>query len=722
MVFNPIIDISYIISGGLFLFVYTAYTYWKISSNLKVPKRILLLSCRLLAISGLIIVLLQPSKQLKSQLPKIEQKTAILLDSSLSMKQTDAEGQRRFDYARNLIKDNIDKDAVDIYQFSTSTNKISFEDLDSLEPNKPDTRFHKSFGHLISQYTEYSLKQIILLSDGHDFDGISPQRTADLVKNGHASIYALPIGGEGAVRDLSVLLSASQDFTFINQKVQLTADIRALGCQFSDINIELWKEGEKVATQKLTIEDKKEYSVNFTDTNLKPGCYEYEIRTTVLDAEVDKENNKSVTYVNFIDKKINALLLEGEPHWDSTFLRRFLSNSKRVDLDAIVLFSPEKTQTYRSNENTEQLQFPTSLEELSSYDLILLGKSVDKFISKEQIALLEAYVRDHGGSVLFTRGNAFMNYEENSSLQPVLWDEEGFDEINVTATDEGRRLSLFRKIDKLRREGSEASLPNLEVSRKIAAKKPLAVSLANSEDEMDLANSPAIIYRRTGRGQVMSFGVEGLWKWRFNKNYDHENDHFAAFWDQCFLWLIHNSTFMPGTEYTFRIDSNNCRLGDKINFNFNIRSASNLDKGTHKVAITSEEGTSYNLDFSNKDSDNKHRFTTAFTPPKAGKYKAVVEAGGKKFITKFIVSQDLLEEKEVSVDKTYLQDLSRATGGRIISKEDLKDIHSLKKIDVNELPDERVKLKAAWDKIWVIYLICFFLSVDWYLRRKWGLC
>ncbi|MCM8528709.1 MAG: hypothetical protein NE327_19445 [Lentisphaeraceae bacterium] len=722
MVFNPIIDISYIVAGGLFLFAFTVYTYWKISANLKNSKRLLLLSCRLLAIAGLIIVLLRPSEQKKSQLPKIEQKTAVLIDSSMSMKQTDTEGQRRFDYARNLIKEHIDKESVDIYQFSTAADKVSFDDLDSYEPVKPDTHFHKSFSHLVSQYSEYSLKQIIVLSDGHDFGGISPQRTAELVKNGHASIYALPIGGEGAVRDLSVLLSASQDFTFINQKLQLTADIRALGCQYNDINIELWKEGEKVDSQKITIEDKKEYSVTFTDTNLKPGCYEYEVRTTVLDAEVDKTNNKSVTYVNFIDKKIKALLLEGEPHWDSTFLRRFLTKSNRVDLDAIVLFSPEKTQTYRSDGKAEELKLARNLEALAKYDLILLGKSVDKFLSAKDVGLLEEYVRDHGGSILFTRGNAFVNDQENSSLQPVLWDEEGFDEINVIATDEGRRLSLFRKIDKLRKEGSDASLPNLEVSRKIASKKPLAVSLANSEDELDLANSPAIIYRRTGRGQVMSFGVEGLWRWRFNQNYDQENDHFAAFWDQCFLWLIHNSTFMPGTEYTFRIDSNNCRLGDKINFNFNVRTSSNLDKETYKVTVSSEEGTAYNLDFSNQNSDNKHRFTTTFTPPKAGKYTAEVKAGGKEFITKFIVNQDLLEEKEVSVDKNYLQELSNSSGGRLISEDDLKDIQSLKKVNVQEIPDERVKLKAAWDKIWVIYLICFFLAVDWYLRRKWGLC
>lgn len=722
MVLNPIIDISYIIIGGILLIILTAWTYWRVSVNLKTSKRITLLACRTAAVLALIIILLQPSRQNRSELPKIEQKTAVLIDSSMSMKQTDAEGQRRFDYARNLLKDKLNLKEVDLFQFNSSAEKISPEDLDNIEPDKTDTRFHKSLSNLISNYSEYSLKQIVMLTDGHDFEEIPPQQTARLVQNSHASIYALPIGGMGQVRDLSILLSASQDFTFINQNLKLTADIRASGCQFSEVNVELWKEGQKLQTKKLVIEDKKEYSIDFTDTHPKAGCLEYEVRMTVLDAEVDALNNRSLTYVNFIDKKIKALLLEGQPHWDSTFLRRFLTQSERVDLDAMVQFTKEKVQTYRSDGNKAALIFPSKLEEISRYDLILLGKAVDQLLNETQIELLHSYVKDYGGSILFTRGNAFSNTDDKNSIQPVLWDEEGYDGINIVATDEGRRLSLFRKIDSLNKEGAQVELPDLEVSRKVAARKPLAVNLATSKDEIDLADSPAVVYRRTGRGQVMSFGVEGIWRWRFHQNYDKENDHFGALWDQCFLWLIHNSTFMPGSEYTYRIDSNNCRLGEKVNFTCNIRSKSNIDKGPYRIEVKSENGTKYTLELSNKESNNEHRFTASFTPPQPGKYTAEINAGGKAMLTKFIVSQDLLEEKEVALDKEYLQTLCQASGGKLISADELKNIHSFHKVNTEEIPQERVKLTAAWDKIWFIYLICILLASDWYLRRKWGLC
>jgi hypothetical protein len=261
----------------------------------------------------------------------------------------------------------------------------------------------------------------------------------------------------------------------------------------------------------------------------------------------------------------------------------------------------------------------------------------------------------------------------------------------------------------------------MTLARHISSKKPFSQFLAFSGNgENDAVNS--IVYRRFGNGQLMSFGLDGVWRWRFQKSYSREQDSYARLWNQTMLWLIHNSEFLPGQEYSFRHDTSSINLGEKVNFRFSVRTPENIPQKAGTISIRDAQGKRYEIELQ-ADDNAPHRFTASFEPPLEGKYLAeYTTPDGTRQELAFIAVIDSLEEKEVNVNREYLEALSQATGGRLITSEELKGLHKLIGDQALSQEHQRVYIKAIWDKFWLMYLICAMLGLDWFFRRKWGLC
>ncbi len=92
-----------------------------------------------------------------------------------------------------------------------------------------------------------------------------------------------------------------------------------------------------------------------------------------------------------------------------------------------------------------------------------------------------------------------------------------------------------------------------------------------------------MVHRRFGSGQVVSIGVEGLWRWGFNAKVEGVNTAFDRFWDQTILWLLAGRDFIPSKQFSFRPSSANIQLGEKVYFRLNR--ARNPDPKVKKVPV-----------------------------------------------------------------------------------------------------------------------------------------
>ena len=726
MVLDPVVPMPLAaLLAGVLLFL-TARIYLKVGASAGSWRKWVLLVFRAAGLALVLALLLQPSRREAPPPPPKERVTLIGLDTSLSMKQRDVQRTSRLDAAKDALlnagligRNGVAEDPrLRIFEFGADAQPVVKSILD-LTPKGPTTRLSQSVLTMLNMPEgSQDANALILLTDGHDFELVNPARTGAAARARQVPIYAVALGKRGNVRDVSVRITAFQPYCYVKQKARVAAALRLIGCEFEDLTVQLLRSGQVVQTKRLNADEFQELPVEFEVAEPQVGQYEYEIRVLPLQNEVDTANNSAMTYLNVIDQQIHVLLLEGDPYWDTTFVQRSLMRNDKFDVDALVRYGRERVRAIRKSETAGPLRAPDTLEQFSHYDLVFLGRLVDKVLTSAQIRLLDQYVRDCSGTVVFGRGSAFGNPSAASDMEPVLWGDKANGRMHLDATPEGRNLEALRGLGE--GAGGLDSLPDLLSGRKAAATKPLTSTLAMAGSREEGGAAPAIVHRRYGAGQVVSLGVEGLWRWGLNSKAEGLNSPFDRFWDQMILWLLAGRDFVPSHQFSFRPNSANILLGERVYFRVTMRQNDprvktvplSLYLGAAEVgrvnmtAATSQGG----------------RLAAEFMPERVGRYRAVANfPDGTSQESRFIVYTENLEETEVAVDAVGLRRLCESSGGRLIEPGALAGLFKELNSEKTEAAPQ-TRLCPVWNQAWVFYLAGILFGVDWFLRRRWGLC
>ncbi|MGD0745978.1 MAG: hypothetical protein ABSA45_12565, partial [Verrucomicrobiota bacterium] len=624
-----------------------------------------------------------------------------------------------------------------LFGFSDDARPLQ-QSIFDLVPTGKTTLFHKSINTMLSTSAgDETVNAVIFLTDGHDFEMVNPVKTGIAAHNRAAPIYAVALGKQGNVRDVAVRITGYQPYCYVKQKARINATLRLIGCELEDLTVQLSRQGQVVQTKRVNAQQLQELPVEFEVTEPEIGQYEYEVHVQPLENEADTVNNSAITYLNVIDQQIRVLLLEGDPYWDTTFLQRSLMRSDKLEVDALIRYGPNHVRAIRKTPGTGELHLPETLDQLAAYDVVILGRSVDSLAdsrnSTGQFAMLSAgqsfgghpsfpdlldlYVNERGGAVIFSRGRAFQN-PSSGGMEPVLWSDKSRDHVHLNVTAEGRNLSPFQVLKD--GAGGLDTLPDLVDGKIPQETQPLTSVFAVASGRDEATPDPAIVHRHYGQGQVVSIGVDGMWRWSLNAKVEGVNSPFDRFWDQMILWLLAGRDFIPNRQFSFRPSSANILLGEKVYFRLVLRQPDPKVKSV-PVAIYYGDTEAGRTTLAPAPASTG-RLTAEFLPERVGRYRAVVQLpDGTTQESRFIVFTENLEETEVATDALYLRQLCEASGGRLIEPNELPKL--LKELS-NEKADQTPKtlLRPAWNEAWVFYLAGLFFGLDWFLRRRWGLC
>jgi hypothetical protein len=732
-VLDPILPVPLIVVLAALLAFLTFRIYWRVGFPIGLRRNLVLLLFRLTGLALVLAVLLQPSHRDLLPPPVKDRVTLIGLDTSLSMNQHDEGGESRLDAAKNLMEESgvvtsgglPANPLLQLFQFGEDARPIQGSIL-NIVPTGKTTLFDKSVGTMLSGPAEdEAINALILLTDGHDFEMVNPVKTGLGARDRRAPIYAVAFGKLGNVKDVAVRITGYQPYCYVKQKAHISATLRLIGCELEDLTVELLRQGQVVQTKHINAQQLQELPVDFEVAEPAVGQYEYEVRALPLENETDTANNSAITYVNVIDQQIRVLVLEGAPYWDTTFLQRSLMRDDKFDVDALIRYAPNRVRAIRKTPGIGELHLPETLNQLAAYDVVILGQAVETLEHAGQTnsadsdfqTLLDQYVKERGGTVIFSRGKAFQNVSSDE-LEPVLWSDKTLKHVHLDATAEGRGISPFRVLDP---DGAGMdSLPDLVDERIPGQIQPLTSTFAVASTREDDAPKPAIVHRRFGDGQVISIGVDGLWRWSLNAGADAANSPFDRFWDQMILWLLAGRDFIPNRQFSFRPTSANVMLGEKVYFRLVQREPNPKIKPV-PVTIYYNDAEAGRTTLAPAP-QSVGRLTADFLPEHTGRYRAVVELpDGSRQESRFIVFSEDLEQTEVTADTLYLRRLCEGSGGRLLQPSELPNL--LKQLD-NEKSDQAAKvlLRPVWNEPWVFYLAGLLFGTDWFLRRRWGLC
>jgi hypothetical protein len=260
MEINPIIPLAWLVLLAAAILPFSGILAWRSSRLCTLRRRLVIVAARLLGVSGLLLLALNPGTW-RRHLETIQGQWALLLDQSASMATPDAgDGQARWTEARRLARLALEvpgaKTTAAVFTVADTLNRIASDAIDTVQPNGPATRITDACRRLLERYQAEgrTLTGILLLSDGRQVPPADPVDVAALARARQVPIHTVTLGGPLPRRDLAVRYRRSRAVAFTGQESRLTADVTATGLPALRTDVTLLdREGNRLASQSVEL-------------------------------------------------------------------------------------------------------------------------------------------------------------------------------------------------------------------------------------------------------------------------------------------------------------------------------------------------------------------------------------------------------------------------------------------------------------------------------------
>ena len=388
---------------------------------------------------------------------------------------------------------------------------------------------------------------IVIVTDGQD--NASKYTLAEAAEQARQTKVPLHIYGVGSSEGGQLQLKelGVPDTLFVDDTVLIPLRWRAQGFKKGTAEITLMLGGKVVAMKRMNLqtgEDLRDVLAFVVPKD--PEKRENQDLVTTIQYKSGGEVFKDVMTrtVRVADTKIKILYIEHSPRWEFKFLQPMLQRDRRIQPEFILVNGdPKITKTY--DEASPFLsEFPKTRDKFfdAKYNLIILGDVAASYFTKEQQEWIREFVQNRGGLIVIAgRQNMPSGYEGTplAEVLPIEFKKEKFgldselrtQEYPPTLTDAGLRADWLALAD--------TPEENLDVWQKkligfhwffpVTKLRPAATSLiVDPRAKMGDQPMPILATQYYGKGQVLWFGTDETWRWRWN----YQDKYFIRFWGQ----------------------------------------------------------------------------------------------------------------------------------------------------------------------------------------------
>lgn len=547
-----------------------------------------------------LLILLNPTWVNEVEPPAGKPLMTILVDTSASMSTTDAERNCPRYEAAAAIGNRL---AGDLRRFF-DVRLFTFDSLPApAEPSELAGRTPSGQMTDLAAAITASLEQdrpqgqaVVLLSDGihNAAGGVDRVRAAaHLAKAMSAPVYTQTIGGAAGVFDLRVELHSPQLLAYIGQRVPIRAMVKHVGLPGADAEVALLHEGRIVDRRQTRLTPEGLTEARFHVNQEKRGLYRYEVKVEPLPGEVVQGNNIASCVLQVVDEPIRVLLIEGKPYWDCKFLMRTLASDPAIALDSVVRLTdgrllrrtlsraastapageakigesptrpgpapgtqPGSGRTENWTILTGGFDVLTDPDKMKVYQVVVLGRDTERFLTEGAILNLRNWISREGGSLVCFRGTPVAQVDDRlGRLLPVRWSPVRETRFHVQLTEQGRDLHWLPAVGELAEGEALTQLPTLATAARPEKPKPMAVVLASSATEGGGEADPVLTYQSYGIGRAVVVEGAGMWRWAFLPPEHQSHDEiYASLWQSLLRWLVSGKHLRPGRDCTLQAD------------------------------------------------------------------------------------------------------------------------------------------------------------------------
>jgi uncharacterized membrane protein len=635
--------------------------------------------------------------------------------------------------------------------------------LDKVEPDGKRTDFGFMLHELLDRYrAERYLRGHIIISDGAD-NGThirhQPLALAAEWRNLPCPLHTFGVGSpQTNEQQLDIAVrTVDPDSPIVPMKGDLIikALVDAPGFTDKKFHPRLYIDGVEQTPSKVFLDDKEIKGddpvfrrANGNELKLqctapaKPGEVKVTVRIDPQANEVSEQNNEMSSYVTITKEGFSVLFVDRARFSEPQLIIDHLAREKRINLHRV---------WFRKDEGASISQTDLFKFQEQKYDVIILGDVTPSQIGNKQVFATIKELVEKGTGLLFLGGNQFVRsgwnkVDELKELLPVTADV--LTRINgpvrmKPANDDAGGPDRFM----LRLEDNPASnLAHWKKLRPLNGMPPLGRLKSQNEFQSGgapvvLAESdrgdPMLVWKPYGKGRVLVFAGDTTINWMNDLDNEDGMRDFERFWQRTVLWLARQED----SESNIKVDLPSRRLPSGEGFDFGVALTSKGGNDVKNAAFTATlidpKGGERPLT-TGRDKDGTHGAVEKDAVAAPGEYRIRVSAKGQDADgaevkgdpreVRFIVYQDETETTVRAANHDFLKRLAADGGGQFHQADELPAF--LKHLAAQPLPQGRPKanLWPDWRNNQLSgFLVGFFLvfvallSLEWFLRRRWGL-
>jgi uncharacterized membrane protein len=494
-----------------------------------------------------------------------------------------------------------------------------------------------------------------------------------------------------------------------------------------------------ITTRAIAIDaDPFEQKVTLSFTPKELGTHAFSVSLPVQPGEQISQNNQKEFKVEVRRDKIRVLTLSGSPAWNYRFLRMAMKQDPLIELVSFV-FLRTPTDTVDVPENQLSLiPFPIDdifLEELKNFDVVVLDDfSHRAYFNPVYLERVRDFVRDGGGLAMFGGSRAFDSggYGDSAlrDVLPVELDGKGSYQsrgpVHAALTAAGKKHPITRLLpDPKVNEETWSKLPALSGLNQVRSVRGETLLTATGEGSQ--TGAPLLAIGRFGKGRTLALMTDDAWRWNFIAvgNKETPQNHLKLI-RQAVRWLAQEPAFEQVQLYPIPT----AQPAEKVMIKLKVLNDdfTPTRQASVQLRVFSPEGEP-TLVSTGPDSE-EGEYSGEFIPTREGTYRVEAEAnaGGKPLgrdKASFTAAFSYGETDDGLPRLDLLKQIAESSKGEYISINDWNEktfdkiAARLETIAPSEIVEQRQT--RLWSNLWPFGLILALLSVEWWMRRKWGL-
>jgi len=717
--------------------------------RLPLGQTIFLAFMRAVVYAGLIFFLFGPAL-IDRKTTKLRRPLTVLIDSSQSMgfpadpnapvgektppSRLDAVREKLTSGKEPLIeKLNRDYD-LRIARFGTSMEPIAPGSLAGIRAQDRGTRLIELLQAAARDGAAQSA--ILVFSDGiangdrKSLDGMAPLSVP---------VFAVGVGQTQGFSDVRISKLGAPEFAFRGREFKIDLTVQASGMKGKTVPL-FFNRGKNLITSRPIAIDSDQFEQKLTLAFMPKelGTHAFSVSIPAQPGEQIVPNNHKEFKVEVQRDKIRILTLSGSPAWNYRFLRMALKQDPLIELVSFVFLRTPTDTVDVPESQLSLIPFPIDdifLEELKNFDVIFFDDfSHRAYFNPVYLDRVKDFVRDGGGLAMLGGTRAFDagGYGDSAlrEVLPVELDGKGAFEtrgaMQAALTPAGKAHPITRLLsDPKANEEAWRKLPPLTGINQIRGVRGETLLTAGGAD--GTSGAPLLAIGRFGKGRTLALMTDDAWRWNFIAvgNKETPQNHLKLM-RQAVRWLAQEPSFeqvrlqpipasQPGEKTVIKLRV----LKDDF---------TPTREASIQLRVFGPEGEPIVIPIA---ADNEEgEYAGEFTPTREGTYRVEAEAslGGKvlgRDKTSFTAAYSYGEADDGLPRLDLLKQIAETSKGEYIPIDDWNDkaleriAARLESIAPSEIIEQRqIKL---WSNVWPFAIMLGLLSVEWWMRRKWGL-